>query len=94
MLFASGKYLVFLAIIFFAYWLIAAGRRARVLFLLIASYYFYALWNPWCLIFLVVISAIDFATAIGIDATRRSLLKKALLTTSLVTDVGSVLSQR
>jgi len=45
MLFTSGKYGLFLAIVFFAYWLLASRRRVPVIFLLAVSYYFYALWN-------------------------------------------------
>src|SRR6202140_364502 len=91
MLFASGKYLIFLAIVFFAYWLLAGKRRAPVLFLLFASYYFYALWNPWCLIFLVLISALDFTNALGIGSTPGPILSKILLFISLVVDVGCLL---
>ena len=46
MLFTSGSYLIFLAIVFLLYWPLASKRWVRVLFLLAASYYFYALWNP------------------------------------------------
>lgn len=93
MLFASGKYLVFLAIVFFAYWLVAATRRrAPVLLLLLASYYFYALWNPWCLAFLFLISLIDFATALGIGSTSRPAFRKLLLLTSVVVDLGALVA--
>jgi alginate O-acetyltransferase complex protein AlgI len=91
MLLASGKYLVFLAIVFFAYWLLAARRRTSVLFLLAASYYFYALWNPWCLVFLFLISAIDFSIARAIGSISRPAIRKLLLLTSVLVDVGCLL---
>jgi hypothetical protein len=46
MLFTTGNYFVFLAAVFFVYWLLAAWRLPRIWLLLAASYYFYALWNP------------------------------------------------
>ena len=49
MLLTSGSYLIFLALVFFAYWPLSSRRRLALLFLLLASYYFYALWNPWSL---------------------------------------------
>ena len=91
MLFTSGKYLIFLAIVFFAYWLLAARRRTSMLFLLAASYYFYALWNPWCLVFLVVISAVDFSSALAIGSISRPAIRKLFLLTSVMVDVGCLL---
>ena len=91
MLLTSGKYLLFLAIVFFIYWLVASRRRIALSLLLVASYYFYALWNPWCLIFLFVISAIDFSTALGIQRTGRPAVRKVLLLLSIAVDVGCLL---
>src|SRR5712691_7309960 len=91
MLFTSGNYLIFLAIVFFMYWLLAGRRRAPVLFLLLASYYFYALWNPWCLVFLFLISAVDFSSALAIGSISRPAIRKLLLLTSVIVDVGCLL---
>ena len=66
MLLTSVTYLLFLAIVFFVYSLLADRPRASLVLLLIASYYFYALWNPWCIVFLLLISTIDFAIALAI----------------------------
>ena len=48
MLLTSGSYLIFLALVFFVYWP-CHHDGGSLLFLLFASYYFYALWNPWSL---------------------------------------------
>src|SRR5262245_40811409 len=87
MLLTSGSYLIFLAIIFFAYWLLFP-RRLALWFLLLASYYFYALWNPWSLLFLLLISLADFASGLSIAAIRRTALRKLLLFSSILIDVG------
>lgn len=92
MFFTSGKYMVFLAVVFFAYWLLATIRRKRVpvLFLLAASYYFYALWNPKALAILFVISTVDFLTARGIGASQDHGRRKLLLWASILTDIGAL----
>ena len=88
MLLTSGSYLIFLALVFFAYWPLSSRRRVSLLLLLLASYYFYALWNPWALGFLLLISLIDFANGFSIGAIRQASWKKVLLFTSIVVDVG------
>lgn len=90
MLFTSGTYLVFLAIVFLLYWGFASKRWLRVTVLLAASYYFYALWNPRFLAVLFLISSVDFLTARMIGATERPKLRSTLLALSLLTDVGAL----
>lgn len=92
MFFTSGKYMVFLAVVFFAYWLIATiyRRRMPVLFLLVVSYYFYALWNPKFLALIFLISTVDFLTAWGIGASDNPQRRKLLLWLSILTDIGAL----
>ncbi|HEY0407976.1 MAG TPA: MBOAT family O-acyltransferase [Pyrinomonadaceae bacterium] len=92
MLFTSGNYMVFLAVVFFAYWLLATLRRRRVpvLFILAVSYYFYALWNPKALVILFVISTVDFLTARFIAASHSHARRKLLLWLSILTDIGAL----
>jgi D-alanyl-lipoteichoic acid acyltransferase DltB (MBOAT superfamily) len=92
MFFTSGKYMVFLAVVFFAYWLLAIVRRQRVpvLFILAASYYFYALWNPKFLALIFLISTVDFLTARGIGKTESHTRRKLLLWVSILTDIGAL----
>src|ERR1044071_9123635 len=87
----SGKYMIFLAAVFFAYWLLATRRRrVPVLFLLLASYYFYALWNPKFLALLIFISTVDFLTARAIHASDHARRRKMLLAASICTDTGAL----
>ena len=83
MLFTSANYFIFLAIVFFVYCLLSR-RRVPVLFLLLASYYFYALWNVRFLALVVLLSTTDFLLALGIGTlelwriqTHRSALQGA-----------------
>ncbi|HSB29863.1 MAG TPA: MBOAT family protein [Pyrinomonadaceae bacterium] len=90
MLFTTEKYWLFLAIVFFVYWAVGRRRSLRVVCVLLASYYFYALWNPRLVPLLFALSSIDFLTARGISITTNSRLRRVLLITSLVTDVGTL----
>jgi alginate O-acetyltransferase complex protein AlgI len=93
MSFTSGKYMVFLAVVFFAYWLLAsARRRVPVIFLLLASYYFYALSNWKFLALVLLISTVDFLTARWIGRSENPRLRKLLLWTSVLTDIGALFS--
>src|SRR5215470_17851440 len=91
MLFTTGKYWLFLTIVFFVYWSVARRRSPRVIVILLASYYFYALWNPAFIPLLFGLSTIDFLTARGIAHTTRPRLRRALLITSTLTDVGTLI---
>jgi len=91
MLFTSGSYLIFLAIVFLLYWPFASNRWLRVIFLLAASYYFYALWNPRFLALLFLLSTVDYLTARAMAATEKQKLREALLAASVLTDVGALI---
>src|SRR5216684_7554459 len=90
MLFTNGNYFVFLAAVFFAYWLLAAWRLPRVWLLLAASYYFYALWNPKFLALLFLLSTCDFLNALAIGKARHRALRKVLVALSLGMNVGTL----
>ncbi|MCF8423112.1 MAG: MBOAT family protein [Bacteroidia bacterium] len=86
MLFNSLIFLVFLPIVFAAYWLIPAKHRN--LFLLVASYYFYFSYNPWFLLLLIGTSVVDFYLAKGISKTEKRNTRKQLLLLSIVSNIG------
>src|ERR1051325_8216314 len=88
MFFTSGQYMIFLAVVFFAYWLLATPRRrVPVIFLLVASYYFYALWNPKFLALVFLVSTVDFLTARFIGASENARRRKTLLSASIPVDI-------
>jgi D-alanyl-lipoteichoic acid acyltransferase DltB (MBOAT superfamily) len=90
MLFTNGNYFVFLAAVFFVYWLLAAWRLPRIWLLLAASYYFYALWNPKFLALLILISTFDFLNALGIGKACSRTLRKSLVGLSVLLNVGAL----
>lgn len=93
-MFYSGKYMVFLAIVFFAYWLFLSWRSIpaviRVTFILGVSYYFYALLNWKFLALIFLMSTVDFLTARAIGASADARRRKLLLGLSLLTDIGTL----
>jgi D-alanyl-lipoteichoic acid acyltransferase DltB (MBOAT superfamily) len=93
-MFYSGKYMVFLAIVFFAYWLFLSWRTIpavlRVTFILGVSYYFYALLNWKFLALVFLMSTVDFLTARAIGASTDARRRKMLVGLSLITDIGTL----
>jgi D-alanyl-lipoteichoic acid acyltransferase DltB (MBOAT superfamily) len=93
-MFYSGKYMVFLTIVFFAYWLFLSWRSipavARITFILGVSYYFYALLNWKFLALVFLMSTVDFLTARAIGASQDARRRKFLLGISLMTDIGTL----
>jgi alginate O-acetyltransferase complex protein AlgI len=93
-MFYSGKYMVFLAVVFFAYWLFLSWRRIpatfRVLFILTASYYFYALLNWKFLALVFLMSTIDYLVARAIGGSQNVRRRKLLVGLSVITDIGTL----
>jgi alginate O-acetyltransferase complex protein AlgI len=93
-MFFSGKYAIFLAVVFFAYWLFLSWRSIpaiiRVIFILGVSYYFYAILNWKFLALIFLISTIDFLTARAIGASTNTRRRKQLLVVSFIADIGTL----
>ncbi len=88
MLFNSVEFIVFLIVVFGITWLLARWRLAQTLFLLAASYFFYANWNPWYLFLIVFTSSVDYLVGGAIHRTTVPSRRRLLLSVSLVSDLG------
>jgi len=87
MLFNSFIFFIFLAVVFGAY-LLLPSRRARVIFLLVASYFFYGYWD-WRFTSLLAISTItDFAVGLGMEKSEEKRKRKRLLLISCIVNLG------
>ncbi len=87
MLFTSPVFLVFILVVLGVAraplpW---SGKKA---FLLLASYYFYASWNPPFVILLAASTVVDFFAAILMGKAKSTSLRRFLLTVSLCTNLG------
>lgn len=89
MLFNSIAFLVFFALCFLLFWFgMAKNKKVRNIFLLLASYFFYAWWD-WRFLGLIILSSIvDFAIGKAIFETENGSRRKMLLTTSLLLNLG------
>ena len=88
MLFNSVEFIIFLVIVFTVTWLLARWRLLQTLFLLAASYFFYAQWNPWYLFLIVFTSSVDYLVGGTIYRLSDQRRRKLLLLLSLGTDLG------
>jgi len=89
MLFNTVEYAVFFAIVLVAYF--SLRHRAQNLFLLGASYFFYAHWDWRFLSLLLLSTVIDFAAGLAIQRARERALPRRM-TTVLTLSVGSQLA--
>jgi D-alanyl-lipoteichoic acid acyltransferase DltB (MBOAT superfamily) len=90
MLFTQGNYFIFLLAVFFAYWLIAARVQWRRVFLLAASYCFYAQAGWQALLLLFAISTLDFSTTSAMQRSANVRARKLLLAISLTGGLGAL----
>ena len=87
MLFNSLTFLVFFAFVL-AVDRLPLAWSLRKLNLLVASYLFYAAWNPPFVLLLMTSAVIDFYLALAISRTQETRLRRLLLTVSLVVNLG------
>ncbi len=87
MLFNSYEYLLFFPIVIIIYYLIPKVNL-RVLFLVIASYYFYTCWNPIYLFLILISTATDYLIGIFIYKSSTEIRRKLLLILSLTVNLG------
>jgi alginate O-acetyltransferase complex protein AlgI len=87
MLFCSPQFCLFFAVVFSVYWL-TPWHKARVLWLLAASYFFYACWNPWLALLIASSTLLDYLIALRMEASPSPRWRRALLLTSLCANLG------
>lgn len=83
--FQSYEFWIFVAVVALLFYLSPIAWRRYIL--LLASYYFYARWNGWYVVFLFALTASDFLIALALERTSgRS--KKTLLTAGVAANVA------
>ena len=85
MLFTSFRYFVFLTIIVVLYY--AVPKRLRLPLLLAASVYFYAIWDPFSVVWLLMVTVISYLAGIILSQTQDEQKRKQITALS----VGSIL---
>ena len=89
MSFNSVEFAFFLSAVFFLYWFVTnKSKKAQNLLLLAASYFFYGCWDWRFLSLIAFSSSVDYFIGIKLFETSSSARRKALLTTSILVNLG------
>ncbi len=83
LLFNSVQYGLFLVVVFIGFWALVRTRLTRMLFLLAASYFFYANWNPVFLLLIWFSSTLDWALSWAIVRTSARWKRKLFVAASV-----------
>jgi alginate O-acetyltransferase complex protein AlgI len=89
MTFDSLTFVVFLAAIFGGYWAVRSWT-ARKVFLLSASYLFYAAWNPFFVLLIMATTGFDWLASHWMDRVQRPSHRRAILASSIAINLGSL----
>lgn len=86
MLFDSLEFLLFLPAVIVVYYLLP--HKVRWVFLLMASYFFYASWKIEFLALIIYSTVVDYFMALKIDASAEKVKRKLFLWISLISNFG------
>jgi len=87
MLFNSFEFIAFFVIVLLVHYLSRSWSMNKI-FLLLASYYFYASWNAPFVLLLWISTLVDWYVGKGLARTERTNLRRLLLGMSLATNLG------
>ncbi len=87
MLFNSWSFILFFLGVLLHYYIVPSWRSRKVV-LLLASYIFYAAWNPPFVVLLWISTVVDWFVARGIHAARSRRKRRFLLAVSLAANLG------
>lgn len=88
MLLSSSTYFIFLGAIFLLYWPLARVRALALAVILLANYFFYAKWDLHYLALIPIASTCDFFLGLGLQSSRSTMVRRALVTASIVMNIG------
>ena len=94
MLLPTPAYFTFLVGIFFLYWIAARFRFGALAVIIFANYFFYARWDIFYLAIIPLASTADFFIGRAIHRTQNPLARRALVSASIILNVGLILSVR
>ncbi|WP_294250981.1 MBOAT family O-acyltransferase [uncultured Chryseobacterium sp.] len=88
MQFTSITFIFFFTLVFAGYWALSKKLKAQNIFLLLASYIFYAFWDWRFLLLLIGSSAVSYYIGLNIAANQEGGKKKIWLNLGLVFSIG------
>lgn len=86
MLFNSMAYAIFLPSVFIIYWCIPSKFRWTLL--LVASYYFYMMWNPKYVILIAFTTVVSYSCGLLLEKTSSKISRKILVFSALILCLG------
>lgn len=88
MLFNSFEFLVFLPLTFAIYWVLNKNFKIQNLYIVIASYFFYGMWD-WKFLFLIFFTSLSsFISGYAIEKAKCNSHKKIALWTNIILNLG------
>jgi D-alanyl-lipoteichoic acid acyltransferase DltB (MBOAT superfamily) len=94
MVLSSSAYFIFLVGVFFLYWPAARFRAISLAVILFANYFFYAKWDLRYLALIPAASTCDFLLGWGLQSSKTPWIRRALVTTSIVMNIGLLATLR
>ncbi|SHJ38392.1 MBOAT family O-acyltransferase [Pseudozobellia thermophila] len=88
MLFNSFEFLLFFPTVFTVYWILQFNLKAQNVFLLFASYFFYAWWDWRFLSLIIFSSVVDYVVGLRLHKAQSKKVKKRWLLLSLSANLG------
>jgi alginate O-acetyltransferase complex protein AlgI len=88
MLFPTVEFAIFFFFVFIVSWQMQDRANARKVFLVLASYFFYAFWDWRFVSLLFACTLFNYFFAIAIDRTRKKVRRKAILVIACVFNLG------
>jgi alginate O-acetyltransferase complex protein AlgI len=92
LLLTSSTYFVFLIAIFALYWPLSRFRALTLGLILFANYFFYAKWDLSYLILIPAASTCDYFLGLGLQSSKNPSIRRLLITTSIVMNLGLLAS--
>ena len=92
MLFNSFEFLIFLPLVFAAYWLLSSRVRWQNMLVVAASYLFYGWWDWRCLGLIALTSACSYLSAILMEKRPRDSHRRAICITNAVLNLGILMT--
>ncbi len=87
MLFPTFAFVVFFVVAASVYWSLP-DQRLRLVWLLVASAFFYMSWNPWLICLILFSASIDFASALAMERLQSPWKRRTLLVVSIGLNLG------
>ena len=89
MLFNSFQFVAFFPVVLIGYFVIP--NKAKYIWLLLASYYFYMCWNPGYALLILIVTGVTYICGMVLDKSKEYTIRRLVLALGILTPVGILL---